>query len=257
MSEATGGIRGATTITRGARATAASALRYRASASRSCMRLSYTPITRHVARRFRAVLVPWCTLMFMRSRTLGRGHHYTVEGRGPGHVVVARRLGWSRQRLERPVRERFRARLSAWCCSITGHRAIRDHGQELVAGATWPTMHCGGWTRWVSRAPTTCSHFDGRVHDAQLLAAEKCGARREVDLDGDSFGGSEVGLLDACRAKALGPQPGVSIGEQRANACVRSPRRFQRAHPELLDKFAEKRERHPTDGRCFRRSSRR
>jgi pimeloyl-ACP methyl ester carboxylesterase len=176
--------------------------------------------------------------------------HYTVAGTGQDTLLLLTGLG---------------GHASDWNDAFVGEFA-RDHRVVLLdnRGIEQSTTTAKSWSLrdmaddalavldalGIARAHVLGISMGGMI--AQLLAAENATRVGKLILMATSFGGNEIVHATPAAARALGPQPGMSFGEQRRQALrtVTFPD-FGDAHPDLLDQFAEKRGRHPTPWPVF------
>jgi pimeloyl-ACP methyl ester carboxylesterase len=176
--------------------------------------------------------------------------HYTVEGAGDSTLLLLAGLG---------------SHVSDWSAVFLGE-CTRDYKVVLVEnrGIELSQTNAKSWSLrdmaddalavldalGVERAHVLGISMGGMI--AQLLAAENAQRVGKLILMSTSFGGSEIVPSTPAALKALGPQPGMSFGEQRRSAIkALISNEFVVQHPEFLDEFAARRELHPTTWPVF------
>jgi pimeloyl-ACP methyl ester carboxylesterase len=176
--------------------------------------------------------------------------HYTVEGAGDSTLLLLAGLG---------------SHASDWNAEFLGE-LTRDYKVVLVEnrGIELSQTSAKSWSLrdmaddalavldalGVARTHVLGISMGGMI--AQLLAAENAQRVAKLVLMSTSFGGNEIVHSTPAAMKALGPQPGMSFGEQRRNAIkAMISNEFVVQHPEFLDEFAAKRELDPTPWPVF------
>jgi 3-oxoadipate enol-lactonase len=177
--------------------------------------------------------------------------HYVVEGAGPDAVLLLMGLGGHHSEWGEP----FVAELAR------DHRVIRmdNRGieQSQSATSTWTMEDMAEDARAVldalglRRAHVVGTSMGGMI--AQTLALAHPARVSKLVLSATMFGGAEVHPPEPRAQEALGPQPGVSVAEQRRNGlrALAGPA-FLSNHGPLIDLLVAQRDRHPTSAATFR-----
>jgi 3-oxoadipate enol-lactonase len=185
------------------------------------------------------------------AKASGATIHYTVEGAGQQTILLVAGLG---------------THASEWGAVFVGdlardHRVVRmdnrgiEQSQTSVPTWTMSDMASDALAvldaQGIARAHVVGSSMGGMI--AQLLAAEHAQRVGKLVLMSTSFGGRESVPPTEKATALLGPQPGLSIGEQRRLGLrVLTSDTFAEDQAELIDMLVSQRERNPTSGPTFR-----
>jgi 3-oxoadipate enol-lactonase len=185
------------------------------------------------------------------AKASGATIHYNVEGAGKDTILLLMGLG---------------GHATEWGAVFVAdlardHRVVRmdnrgiDQSQTSVQTWTMSDMANDALAvldaLGVARAHVVGTSMGGMI--AQLLAATHARRVAKLVLMATSFGGRDSVPPTDRAAAALGPQPGLSIGEQRRQGLrVLTSDSFADDHAELIDMLVAQRERNPTSGPTFR-----
>ena len=177
--------------------------------------------------------------------------HYTVEGGGRETLVLVMGLG---------------GHASEWGGAFVADLAAdyrvvcldnRGIGQSQTTVNTWSMQDMANDVLAVldalalSKVHLAGTSMGGMV--AQLVAAEHPARVSKLVLMSTSHGGRESIPPEARVIGVLGPQPGLSIGEQRRLGLrALTSDTFADDHAELVEQLVAERERSPTPGRVFK-----